>query len=420
MAWLEQHPTSGRFKICFRWGSKKRKKSLATNLRNEAEAALHRFQENLDLVERGRLDFPPDADIGTFLLSDGKLTESPKSKAQMAATTFSDLRDGYLEVHANGALEKSSLATIQMHLRHLEATLNGSFVMKNLQLSHLQQHVTRRTAAKGVNGNPLSAATIKKEVASLRAVWNWGVAMNLVVGPFPNRGLRFPKTKVKPPFQTWQEIESKIGLVTKDSEKKELWDSLYLTLPDIEELLKHVCKAAMHGFVYPMFCFAAYTGARRGEMMRLRWQDIDFVSESAMLREKKRAKGRETSRRVPLSGQIVRVLREWSSEHPGGPFVFSQPLEMPRSRVKPADFTELTRNEAHDHFQRTLAGSKWRVLRGWHVFRHSFISNCASVGVDQRMIDEWVGHQTEEMRKRYRHLLPSSQHAALRSVFGGN
>jgi hypothetical protein len=33
-------------------------------------------------------------------------------------------------------------------------------------------------------------------------------------------------------------------------------------------------------------------------------------------------------------------------------------------------------------------------------------------------IDAWMGHQTEEMRKRYRHLFPDQQQAALASVFG--
>ena len=78
----------------------------------------------------------------------------------------------------------------------------------------------------------------------------------------------------------------------------------------------------------------------------------------------------------------------------------------------------ITKDEAHDHLKRTLAGSKWDVLRGWHVFRHSFISICASKGVDQRLIDAWVGHQTEEMRKRYRHLIPSTEKEAIRAVFG--
>jgi integrase len=78
----------------------------------------------------------------------------------------------------------------------------------------------------------------------------------------------------------------------------------------------------------------------------------------------------------------------------------------------------LTGSEAHDHFKRTLAGSRWEVMRGWHVLRHSFISCCAAAGGDQRLIDEWVGHTTGEMRRRYRHLIPSVQKQAIRSVFG--
>ena len=57
-------------------------------------------------------------------------------------------------------------------------------------------------------------------------------------------------------------------------------------------------------------------------------------------------------------------------------------------------------------------------MRGWHVLRHSFISALASKGVDQRLVDDFVGHQTEEQRRRYRHLYPSTQQEAIRGVFG--
>ena len=34
------------------------------------------------------------------------------------------------------------------------------------------------------------------------------------------------------------------------------------------------------------------------------------------------------------------------------------------------------------------------------------------------MIDSWVGHQTDAMRRRYTHLFPHVQHAAIAGVFG--
>jgi len=62
--------------------------------------------------------------------------------------------------------------------------------------------------------------------------------------------------------------------------------------------------------------------------------------------------------------------------------------------------------------------TKWSVLKGYHVLRHSFISALANKGIDQRVIDELVGHQTEAMRRRYRHLSPQTVADAVKQVFG--
>jgi site-specific recombinase XerD len=78
----------------------------------------------------------------------------------------------------------------------------------------------------------------------------------------------------------------------------------------------------------------------------------------------------------------------------------------------------LTKDEANHHLRRTLMGSKWEILHGWHTFRHSFISACASRGVDQRLVESWAGHMSKQTSRRYAHLYPSTQQQALASVFG--
>ena len=55
-----------------------------------------------------------------------------------------------------------------------------------------------------------------------------------------------------------------------------------------------------------------------------------------------------------------------------------------KERTRPG-ILPLTEDEACDHLKRALAGSEWSVMRGWHNFRHSFISACASKGIDQRL-----------------------------------
>ena len=52
--------------------------------------------------------------------------------------------------------------------------------------------------------------TIRKEIATLRAAWNWGEPMQLSAGRFPSKGLRYPKADEKAPFMTMAEIERQI------------------------------------------------------------------------------------------------------------------------------------------------------------------------------------------------------------------
>jgi integrase len=415
MAWLELDPDSQRYKVCFRFGGKRFKKSLKTGNQSEAEILAGGVEKTLLRLEQGLIELPEGADILSFVLSDGKRQEKPKATRQL---TLEGFFQQYREKLPAGAMEANSLDTVKLHMSHLQRHLGKRFAVQGLTLADLQTYVDLRSREKGHRKRPISPITIKKEVTSFSGIWTWGIQMGLVKGAFPNRGLKYPKTTEKPPFQTWEEIERQIaaGGMT-EREQKELWDCLFLTLPQIEELLKFIQENAGYPFLYPMAVFAAHTGARRSEMMRSRISDFDFAGRTVLIHEKKRAKGKRTSRRVPLSPRLAEVMRDWFARHPGGLYTLCQELHVARSSKTRSEYVPLTRNEANHHFQRLLAGSKWEKVRGWHVFRHSFASNCAAKGVDQRLIDAWMGHQTEEMRKRYRHLIPSQQQQAIQLVF---
>lgn len=404
MASLERR--GRRFRLVFRYAGRKYQHPLRTDSEREARGCLERVEENIRLLERGRLLLPPDADLPTFLLSDGKLNDRPVPRQRL---TLAGFRDQYLDAHSQGSLEAKTLQTLRTHFTNLVETFGERFDVQALTLSGLQGHVNRRAKGRGIHQRPLSPVTTRKELATFRAAWNWAVQAGLLVGPFPNKGLRYPKTAEKPPFRTFAEVSDLVRRegMTAD-ERRELWDCVFLTRAETAELLAHV-EARHHQPAVPvMFTFAAMTGARRSEILRLRWHDLDFVTETAVLHEMKRARGRRTTRRVSLAGPLVQRLRRWQEESDGRLLVF------------PADDagTPFGANESHDLFRRAVSRTKWRHLRGWHVFRHSFISNCAAAGIDQRIIDEWVGHTTEAMRRRYRHLIPGQQREAIRSVFG--
>ncbi len=168
-------------------------------------------------------------------------------------------------------------------------------------------------------------------------------------------------------------------------------------------------------------CFiAAHTGARRSELCRSLRADIDFEDNAILIHEKKKQRGTETFRHVPMSQRLRQVLTDWLvvSEHSIYTFPAEHRVERQRNSNRRENDESVSPDEASDHLSAALANTRWSVIRGWHVFRHSFISNCASLAVDQRMIDSWVGHQTEDMRRRYRHLFPHRQKVELDRVFG--
>lgn len=179
-----------------------------------------------------------------------------------------------------------------------------------------------------------------------------------------------------------------------------------LNVAEVTELLAFVKERRAPGWVYPMLACAAHTGMRRSELIRAKGEDVDIANGVVTVREKKRQRGTRTTRRVPLSTLLTEMLGPWLAGRPGKPFLFG------------LDQKPLAVQTVQKAIVSVLKGSKWSVLKGWHVMRHSFISALASRGVDQRMIDEFVGHQSDEQRRRYRHLYPSTQAEAIRLVFG--
>jgi integrase len=406
----------------------------------EAEAKRANVEYHLMRLKQGLAVLPPNVSIVEYVQHDGK----PVPRETVHKTTLEQLRDQYIKVQELSN-EPNTVAGIRIHFKHLIGHLGPAFPLQELSLSDLQQYVSKRAKDPGRRGGKLSPATIKKEIRTLRGAWNWAIPMKLVTGKFPSGGLHYPKGKEKPPFMTRPQIERRAKGMS-EAGAEWLWEALYLTEKEIPKLLAHVKANALHPFIYPAICFVAHTGARRAEMLRARVNDVDFEGGEVTLRDKKGTKGQDTTRSVPLSPTLITALREWLAVHPGGEYLFCLNGTVDRSnkRSKKTGYkshktrakttagrletvrdrghvavSQLTPDEADDHFKRTLANSHWDVVQGWHVLRHSFISALASAGKDQRVIDDMVGHKTEQQRRRYRHLHPSTKQDAINSVFGG-
>lgn len=402
----------------------------------EAKAKAAQVDYLLMRIKQKLVAVPDECDVVTFVEYDGSPPNAGPSlpSAPRKAATLGVLRDRYLETHGNGTLEANTLSTCKLHLTHACRVLGEGFALPELRLTDLQGYVNKRAAAE------IAPLTIRKELSTVRAAWNWGVQTGLTAGPFPSKGLRYPKADEKPPFMSLAEVRRQIDA----GGGKGLWESLYLTADELAAMLARVKEVAAHPWIYPLICFAAHTGARRSEILRALAADVDFAGNTVVVREKKRSRGQRTTRRVPLTPFLAGVLKDWLKEHPGGPALFCHASTVTRSkkrsrttghlgqgerpktlkarlaavrqREKPPQGA-LTKDEVHDHFRRVLRESDWACVPGLHTLRHSFISACATKGVDQRLLQVWCGHVSEETSRRYRHLYPSAQQDAIKNVF---
>jgi integrase len=265
----------------------------------------------------------------------------------------------------------------------------------------------RETHGKRVK-RPIRAYIARKELKSFRHAWLWCYKLKTVpVAPMWELAeLRIPKDREPEPFRTMAETRTLLdrGGITPEEEKR-LWDGLYLTGEELRRLLDHVRHQDLEGFVYPMFAFAIYTGARRSEMLRARLDDIDFRAGRVRLREKKRKKETGSTRSVKLHPALDATMKEWFTRHPGGQYALARD-----------DGSALDVDVMDSRFEAAVRGTDWAVMKGFHVLRHSFASALAAAGVDQRIIDAFMGHQTEEMAKRYQHLRPDKLKDAILSL----
>ena len=272
--------------------------------------------------------------------------------------------------------------------------------------------------AKVAESTTVSGATIKKELKTFMQIWDWARKSGIVRTPCPlldphkprKWAISLPKPDQAEDFMTWSEIEQRINRGGLSSyQEAYLWRHVYLDEKQVVELLKDVQKAAKHPFVYPMIALAVYAGARRSEICRAMIDDFKFDDNLIIIRERKRRKDMASStRKIPLHPELKRIMQEWFKEHPGGQYAIAPPQSIPRRRAKQG-FDALTREEAHHHFKQTLADSKWKVVRGFHVLRHSFGAICTRAGVPMNVIAQWMGHTTDEMMRLYQHIFPQDE-----------
>ena len=208
MASLQER--NGSYRCIFRYRGKQHFVAIGRVSRDEAEAKSAQVEYLLLRLRQRLIELPPGVAIVEFVQFDGKPPARDAAAPVLPRLTLAAFRDRYLETYRE-SLEDRSIETAQLHFKHLTRILGDGFPIGGLKLADLQGYADRRSKQKTAKGKRISPATIRKEIMTLRTAWNWGVAMELVAGRYPSKGIRFAKSDEKPPFHTREQIERKIA-----------------------------------------------------------------------------------------------------------------------------------------------------------------------------------------------------------------
>ncbi len=153
-----------------------------------------------------------------------------------------------------------------------------------------------------------------------------------------------------------------------------------------------------------MILVALRTGLRHGELLALRWQDVDLVAGRLMVRQALSGKKIDTpkngrSREVPLSDETIATLK--AHRHLRGEYVFSDE----KGHL-------LTRYACKWPLWAACKHAGLRLI-GWHALRHSFASHLVMRGAPLKAVQELLGHADITMTMRYAHLSPDARRDAV-------
>lgn len=150
-----------------------------------------------------------------------------------------------------------------------------------------------------------------------------------------------------------------------------------------------------------------HTGMRLGEVLALRWEDVDLENKIVQVRDAKAG-----SRAVLVTAEATAMLE--ARKIPRG-LVFPSRGDVNRASFRASKTFQVVVDELG--FNDAVTDTRQRVV--FHTLRHTFASWLAIEGVPLYVIGQLLGHKTLAMTARYSHLCPDAKRAAMDVIDGG-
>ena len=172
---------------------------------------------------------------------------------------------------------------------------------------------------------------------------------------------------------------------------------------------------AKHSGVFEMYYIELATGLRRGELLGLKWEDIDFANQTLRVRrqvgringEVREAplKTKNAYRTISLGTDAIGVLKQQREKQPSSSYVFPSPTGGP---IAPDSVLHM--------LHRVLDRAGLPEIR-FHDLRHTFATLALQNGVDVKTVSGMLGHFSAGFTlDTYAHVTTAAQRQAAETM----
>ncbi len=295
-------------------------------------------------------------------IREGRYFKTTEARKHTLADAIDRYRDSVIPTKRDGKKQKAQLDWWRDEL--------GAFTLADVTPALLGE-------SRDKLGKDRAPATVVRYLAALSHVFTVAVNEWGWLEDSPMRKVRKPK-----------EPRGRVRFLSEDEK-----DPNGVVIEGERTRLLNTCKESNNPYLHTIVVLALSTGMRQGEILNIRWPDVDLSQGRIILHETKNGERRV----VPLLGLARDLLKEHAKVRR-----LDTDLLFPGRNPKSPVFIRAPWLEA-------VKASGIEDLR-FHDLRHSAASYMLMSGASLGEIAELLGHKTLQMVKRYSHL--SESHAA--------
>lgn len=222
----------------------------------------------------------------------------------------------------------------------------------------------------------VSKATVNREISLLRHMFNVAIDQNFL-GVNPARGGIGMKAFKEQPRERYLEMVEVDSLLTAIQAR---------ILKNSSDSLKTSARKSWQ-YLHTAVVMALHTGMRKGEILGLRWEHVNWERKTLLLTDTKNGE----SRRLPIDAILLRELSDHRTRVKNEDLVF--PSYDRNGKVVPL-------NDVNGSFEKALSDAGITNFR-FHDLRHTFASHYMMSGGQLHTLSKILGHKDLKMTQRY-------------------